>query len=698
MKLNESRPTIESSGGMVEQMFAIEDTGMIFDILRNKMYSDPIRAICREISSNARDAHREVGKESVPCEITLPNTFEHFYKIKDFGPGISPERMSNVFIKYTGSTKRNDNTQTGGFGLGAKTPFSYNDEFVINTVHNGVKYSYNCFIDETKVGKLVCMNESPTTEPNSTEIEIPVKSKDFRKFYDDTEFVTRHWDVKPTIKGATITYQKISPSLKGNSYAICKSTSNNVIREVKLVVDGIEYPLDPSQLTGVTSTKVLDAINGIFYLYFGIGELSLSATRESVHLDASTKTKIGDKLQEIIKDLTDDVSKQIDAQPTFWDANFWSNTQLNKIFTNTNFVGVLDWKGLPLFKGAVKLDGATVHAFTKGKRTRTSYNANKIHKNVQQDINFVENSAIYVCDLDLNDIHVKHVNAAYAANPNLKYVFVVNANAPNNIDTIATKYRLNELGAKKLSTITKATKSHTISGVRLLVFKFMPGEQTFKQVSYANMEEDSNEKIICSLVREYNGTKNVVLKSKKRLSNDIVRSLVTSHPKVSIYGIDSDIPSEKVEEHFSDFEPIDKFIDEKVLNNKKFDFAEIKYATKNQCNLDRHIEKLESFKPRIVEKNSPYFKYVELNLKLKKLASENGILFIYEQVNNLINENEVANYLILNPHMNFKKGQEEMQAQYPLLMYMDYYNQKSAEPIIHYINLIDKELKSLGKI
>ena len=84
----------------------------------------------------------------------LPNTLDWNYRIKDFGPGISPDRMSNIFIQYTASTKRDDNVQTGGFGLGAKTPFAYSNSFVIVTVMNGIKYQYNCYIDETKVGKL----------------------------------------------------------------------------------------------------------------------------------------------------------------------------------------------------------------------------------------------------------------------------------------------------------------------------------------------------------------------------------------------------------------------------------------------------------------------------------------------------------------------------------------------------------------
>jgi len=238
MKLNEVRPNVETSGDWEEEFFSIKDQGMIFDILRSKMYSNPILAICREISCNARDAHREVGKPEVPIHIHLPNHLEKFYKIKDFGPGISPDRMLNIFIKYTASTKRDDNVQTGGFGLGAKTPFAYSDTFSIVTVFNGIKYHYTCIIDASKVGKLMKSSETPTDEPNGTEIQIPVKDQDFRFFAEWTEQATRHWTVRPVIKGASVTWQEPKKILEGNGWAI--TASNDYRRDAKMVIDGIE--------------------------------------------------------------------------------------------------------------------------------------------------------------------------------------------------------------------------------------------------------------------------------------------------------------------------------------------------------------------------------------------------------------------------------------------------------------------------
>ena len=131
MKLKESNNQEIIIGTLNKKEFTIDDSNhVIFDILRNKMYSDKIAAICREVSSNSRDANREAGLADQPIEIEfsdkqeLLNVGDTCVIFRDFGIGINPDRLDNVFLKYGASTKRDTNAQTGGFGLGAKTPFA----------------------------------------------------------------------------------------------------------------------------------------------------------------------------------------------------------------------------------------------------------------------------------------------------------------------------------------------------------------------------------------------------------------------------------------------------------------------------------------------------------------------------------------------------------------------------------------------
>jgi len=104
--------------------FGISDVRLVVDIL-SKLYAYPIRTLVQEYICNGRDAMREAGTwGKLPIEITVPNSLDPVFKVRDFGVGISPDRMENIFVNYGSSTKRNTNTQTGGFGIGAKSASS----------------------------------------------------------------------------------------------------------------------------------------------------------------------------------------------------------------------------------------------------------------------------------------------------------------------------------------------------------------------------------------------------------------------------------------------------------------------------------------------------------------------------------------------------------------------------------------------
>jgi DNA topoisomerase VI subunit B len=190
MKLPSERDSaIQTSEQFKEASFGIRsiDMGLIIEILRSKMYSDPIATICQEIASNARDANREIGKKNKPIKISISDSLfrqsEQDLIIEDDGPGISPERMTEIFVYYGASTKRDTNTQTGGYGLGCKTPFAYADTFSVVTRCDGTKYTYQAVIENNRSGKVFLTHTETTTECNGTAIIIPIKTLAGAKIY-----------------------------------------------------------------------------------------------------------------------------------------------------------------------------------------------------------------------------------------------------------------------------------------------------------------------------------------------------------------------------------------------------------------------------------------------------------------------------------------------------------------------------------
>jgi len=326
MKRTQSNIVIETGGAGTEESFGIGNLGFILKILRGKMYANPIKAICREISSNSRDAHREVGKDDLPIEIHIPNVFDSHIKFKDYGPGIDPGRMSGVFILYGNTTKDSDNVQTGGFGLGAKTPFAYSDQFSIitvtpekrddKTVH--IKRNYIAYIDPSEAGKMRKVSETETDEPCGTELSIYVDENDWETFTEAVMEVTAHWKVKPVLGGREPLPQykedSSNPFLEGTGWSMPKFEQKSYYdRDQSLaIVDGIAYPIDSNDMNLGDSENTL-LRHGLRF-HFGVGELSLSSNRERLQYDDTTVSLIKDKLAEVIKEVLNLLQEKIQAQ------------------------------------------------------------------------------------------------------------------------------------------------------------------------------------------------------------------------------------------------------------------------------------------------------------------------------------------------------------------------------------------------
>jgi hypothetical protein len=708
MKLEVSRPNIETSGQMEEQFFSIQDQGMMFDILRNKMYSDPILAICREISCNARDAHREIGNQDTPVHITLPNALEPFYKIKDFGPGISPDRMSNVFIKYTASTKRNDNLQTGGFGLGAKTPFSYSDTFTIVTTHNKIKYNYACFIDETKVGKLILMGTEDTVEPNGTEIIIPVKSADFNKFIISTEESTRHWDIKPKITGGTINWRKYSATLKGNGWFVGvveqdnsynnnyfrnSYGSNNYDRGIKILIDGIEYHVSMEAVKKFADTSIIDACRGYLFLNFNIGDLSLAANRESIHIDKPTEAKIALKLKGVIKEINVIVKDKIEQYPTYWQANYFFKTDLQSMFNDISFLGQLKWRDI-ILHGTHRHLPTTVFKFYRDKiRKGVDAGKEKIKRQHSNNIIFEENSLLFFNDLTLTDITPKHIKSALENN-NIESVQVVMPPAKLSYSDLDNSYSLTGIGCKQLSTITTgATKKYTAPTSKLILYKLESAYSNFSQVPYSSIEEDDNTmKVLCFFQKKevYSGRsdKEIILGSGKTIYQDVVNGLYDSFKdNVSFYGVYKDLPEDRIKEEFEGFITLDSFIEDNIAKST-IDFVGLK-ACKDIYLSSYHEDHQNNLISLIKDPQSTFAKRIRAINSIIEMQKRKKLSYIYEATVGKISDTDVKDWIKKHPEYDLNTLISDCAIKYPLLSNHHMSHGYNPKDVALYINFID---------
>jgi DNA topoisomerase VI subunit B len=105
----------EVSSGVTSSDFSIEVNASMFKMLMADVYTDPIKAVIREWSTNACDACLEAGVP-VKFDVHLPVAGESTFSVRDYGTGLSPEVLTGLFTVLGASTKRDSNKYNGTLG------------------------------------------------------------------------------------------------------------------------------------------------------------------------------------------------------------------------------------------------------------------------------------------------------------------------------------------------------------------------------------------------------------------------------------------------------------------------------------------------------------------------------------------------------------------------------------------------------
>lgn len=176
----------------------ISNPAKMFKMFTKDLYKHPLQTAIQEYINNAKDAHTMIGKDPSSIEITAPTVANQSVIIKDFGPGLSPADIINVFSKITTSNKDNSDLFNGGFGIGSKSWFSVNSIFYVISRYNGIKSYYEVsFTDSIYIQK---QHEESTDEPSGVEVVLPLANN---SQISEAEFAihraVRFWKTRPKL-------------------------------------------------------------------------------------------------------------------------------------------------------------------------------------------------------------------------------------------------------------------------------------------------------------------------------------------------------------------------------------------------------------------------------------------------------------------------------------------------------------------
>jgi hypothetical protein len=322
--------------------FTIKATAKSFQILSSGLYANKIRAIIRELSCNAYDSHVGAGKSDVPFEVHIPNTYEPWFSVKDFGLGLDHSEVINIFTTYFESTKTGSNDYVGALGLGSKSPFSYTENFTITANKNGVCSIYSAFINDLGVPSVALLNTSSDPDlVNGVEIKFSVEnSYDISKFQNEAVSVYYWFTTRPIIKGWSAFQSRLDDMTKELTFSLI---DESLIPDVKVAVlnsnyysgpwsnksnyaimGNIAYPIEVPNAEANLGKNLLQFLNlknnnSFLMIKFVIGDIEFQASREGLSYTKKTIDAIRAKLQFLSDNLEQSFEKIVAEQ----DVNAW---------------------------------------------------------------------------------------------------------------------------------------------------------------------------------------------------------------------------------------------------------------------------------------------------------------------------------------------------------------------------------------
>lgn len=331
MKLQVSGTKATGSAVEGSQDFSMALNAKAFHTLSSTLYKDKFGAIVREICSNAYDAHIMAGTPDRPFFLGFPDRFDPELIIRDYGPGISPSDMNDIYCRFFESTKDQSNDVVGAFGLGSKTPFSYTDTFTVTSIHEGVKRIYTAYMDEG-MPRLKLMAETETDEESGLSVCIPVDQSDIRSFEEAVLRELRFFETKPE-SNRSWNWPSWEIELDFDSVQFFK-TQNYNMQGFFVLIGPVGYRIDKGiiqQYARKKGIKLSAMVNHLLAMSEGrnayystldrhsailnmpIGSVEVQPSREGLHYTDTVCQNILDAIQKAELKVANETVKRIDS-------------------------------------------------------------------------------------------------------------------------------------------------------------------------------------------------------------------------------------------------------------------------------------------------------------------------------------------------------------------------------------------------
>lgn len=242
-------------GNQESVSMGVSNDAALMHIFSATLYTYPKLATVREIICNAWDAHIAAGITDRPIEV---NVADGRVTVRDFGFGIAHAKIGEIYGTYGNSTKRDDSTVTGGFGLGSKAPFAYTDNFEVISHHVGQKTIYRVSKSSMEKGGKPTINkivDMPTQETGMQVSFSLIKLSDAEDFLSLIREVIQFGEIPVKLNGTLVTLEL--PMSQSKTGYLINDMRCTIKGRVKLRYGNVVYPIPEHDVYADLYRKVL---------------------------------------------------------------------------------------------------------------------------------------------------------------------------------------------------------------------------------------------------------------------------------------------------------------------------------------------------------------------------------------------------------------------------------------------------------
>jgi hypothetical protein len=287
-------------GNQESVSMGVSNDAALMHIFSATLYTYPKLATVREIVCNAWDAHIAAGITDRPIEVSVK---EGRVTVRDYGFGIAHAKIGEIYGTYGNSTKRDDSTVTGGFGLGSKAPFAYTDNFEVISHHVGQKTIYRVSKSSMEKGGKPTINkivDMPTQETGMQVSFSLIKESDADDFQALVREVIQFGEIPVKLNGAPVTLEL--PMSQSKSGYLINDLRSTIKGRVKLRYGNVVYPIPEHDVYADLYRKVLLDMECLWHNCHIIfmaepDSITIAPSRETLILTDSTVEAITELLK-----------------------------------------------------------------------------------------------------------------------------------------------------------------------------------------------------------------------------------------------------------------------------------------------------------------------------------------------------------------------------------------------------------------